>query len=427
MDHSLLSVTHPLSRVAKMCRFLGRLLVVLFGLIILLVLDFSPTVSAPKVPTAQQALRVRGHAQQLQMQLRQNNGLASLRLDRDDLASAASLASALREFGRIESFIFEKALTLRMSRQFGFIWINAEARIFSSTKGFPESQLKIGDLQLGSRFSRWGINRATEFARWHGIKVPPVDDLVRSMRVDKDAVVLAVHLPLGGAFANDLSHFRGQPVDAAQTAKTYCLLVAQNRKKLTVDMAALVRQAFAPLRADITSVEQNRATLVALAMYVTSVEAGRLAGDAAQRVRKCTGHRARVILAERADLASHWSLSAALAVSLGDEVGGAMGEWKELSDSRPGGSGFSFVDLAADRAGLAFARHASDPATASATAQKLRKATSDYLLPIRALALSEGLTEQAFVAEFKSIDNAKFSAAKSRIDAVLAKSAAQQR
>jgi hypothetical protein len=185
-------------------------------------------------------------------------------------------------------------------------------------------------------------------------------------------------------------------------------------------MAIVVRRAFAPTKSTLSLVEQNRSAFVALAMYATLPNAGRLAGNASQRVKSCGKDRPEPLLAGRADLAKHWALSAALAVSLGDDIGTAMGEWKELSDSRPGGSGFSFVDLAADRAGLAVARRASDPTTAATVLSRLRTATDEEMLPVRALALSEGLSERDFVASYRAIDSAQFAIAKDRIDRVIA-------
>ena len=58
----------------------------------------------------------------------------------------------------------------------------------------------------------------------------------------------------------------------------------------------------------------------------------------------------RVTLAGRDDFAQHWLLSAALAIEGGGALADAMGLSKELQDARSG-SGFSFNDLAADRAG----------------------------------------------------------------------------
>lgn len=410
--------------------FLRRLVVAMFGmvgLLIVLAIDLSPVVPDRTKPTAEQALLVRRQVQRLQEQLRGNDGRASITLSRADLAGITALVSALKKFGQVNAIVAENALTIRSSHQFWVVWLNTEAKIFPSAKGFPDTHFQIGDLPLGSRLSRWIVNGAVEVTRDRGIEVPPVDDLIRSVRFDADSMRVDIHIPLGGAFANDISNLRSQPVDARRAASIYCHLRAENTKAPTSDMAILVRRAFANDTSGGTIVDRNRAALVALAMYTVSPEAGRLAGDATQRVRKCTGANREVRLAGRGDLASHWALSAALAVSLGADVGRALGEWKELSDSRPGGSGFSFVDLAADRAGLAFARLASDPATAVATARNLRLATTEYLLPVRALALAEGLTERQFVSQFKALDSAQFSAATSRIDAVLAKNEAPSR
>ena len=427
MEHHSVPVTPLLSRFAKRRRFLGRALLAALGILLALALDFSPVVPEAKPPIAEQAQRVRGIVEQLRAQLRGNNGLATLRLDHGDLTSAATLASQLKKFGRIDGRIDNKEMTIRVSRRFGYLWVNGEARVGSSTRGFPDVALKIGDLPLGRILSRWIVQLARHTVRSRGVDVPPVNDLVRSIDVQNNVVSINIHMPLGGAFANDLSNFRSQPVDAAQTAAIYCQLIKRNTKSPTTDMVVVVRRAFAQTGSALPMIEQNRSALVALAMYAVSPDSGRLAGDATQRIRACRGSNDAPLLAGRTDLANHWALSAALAVSLGADVGRAMGEWKELSDSRPGGTGFSFVDLAADRAGLALARRATDPATAVATAKRLQSADTEYLLPIRALALSEGLTEQQFVTGFKTINSAQFNAAKARIDKVLAKSTQQTR
>jgi hypothetical protein len=57
-----------------------------------------------------------------------------------------------------------------------------------------------------------------------------------------------------------------------------------------------------------------------------------------------------VTLAGRQDSAQHFLVSAALAAEGGGPLADAIGLYKEVADSR-GGSGFSFNDLAADRAG----------------------------------------------------------------------------
>jgi hypothetical protein len=59
-------------------------------------------------------------------------------------------------------------------------------------------------------------------------------------------------------------------------------------------------------------------------------------------------------LYKREDLAQHFVGAAALTASMNRRVANALGEVKELSDTKAGGSGFSFVDLAADKAGSRF-------------------------------------------------------------------------
>ena len=60
-----------------------------------------------------------------------------------------------------------------------------------------------------------------------------------------------------------------------------------------------------------------------------------------------------VRLGGRGDLAQHFALSAWLAATGGEGLSDLAGLYKELKDAQ-GGSGFSFTDLAADRAGSRF-------------------------------------------------------------------------
>jgi hypothetical protein len=112
----------------------------------------------------------------------------------------------------------------------------------------------------------------------------------------------------------------------------------------------------------------------------------------------------------------HWTLSAALGAVLGDKSAVAIGEWKELSDSLPFGSGFSFMDLAADRSGLHMARRAVDPQTASETTRELASVTEEQIFPVALKAAQEGLSEQQFIARFGSIEAAKYQEMVSWID-----------
>jgi hypothetical protein len=98
-------------------------------------------------------------------------------------------------------------------------------------------------------------------------------------------------------------------------------------------------------------VAENRAALAAAAAYANRRLVRDLAaGQAAPQRRPMH----RVTLRGRRDLAQHFTTSAALAAQGSTLISDAVGLFKELRDA-DGGSGFSFADLAADRAGARFA------------------------------------------------------------------------
>ena len=111
--------------------------------------------------------------------------------------------------------------------------------------------------------------------------------------------------------------------------------------------------------------------------------------------------RARVTVYGRTDWSRHFWVSAALTV-LGDANRSiTVGLAKELMDTAPGGSGFSFSDLAADAAGGAFAVAATrDDSSARAMQRRILRGVNieDFLPDIRDL--PEGLTRDQLQAEY---------------------------
>lgn len=95
---------------------------------------------------------------------------------------------------------------------------------------------------------------------------------------------------------------------------------------------------------------RGRATLLVLAVHLAGKDLAAVVPAARNwpRVRWVN-----ITLAGRHDLAQHFVISAALAAWAGEPVADAIGLYKELEDARHG-SGFSFIDLAADRAGTRF-------------------------------------------------------------------------
>ena len=101
----------------------------------------------------------------------------------------------------------------------------------------------------------------------------------------------------------------------------------------------------------------NQAAILALGVIlgeerVAAVASRRIDLD---RMAEINAIRARITLRGRNDLARHFWVSAALVILADPRRSKVVGVGKELMDSMPDGSGFSFVDLAANLAGIRFA------------------------------------------------------------------------
>jgi hypothetical protein len=111
--------------------------------------------------------------------------------------------------------------------------------------------------------------------------------------------------------------------------------------------------------------------------------------------------------------------SAAIAAAAGVPLADWAGVYKELSDAR-GGSGFSFSDLAADRAGTAFGRIATrDHESARRLQDMAERLVEDDYMP-RVNDLVDNLPEGEFVRRFGGVGQAKFNEVVGDIDARIA-------
>lgn len=106
----------------------------------------------------------------------------------------------------------------------------------------------------------------------------------------------------------------------------------------------------------------------------------------------------------RRDLAKHFAVSIALTVPLGPQTAEAFGILKEVRDAQ-GGTGFSFVDLQADLAGVSFAR-AVQKGRPSLHALAASFQLNDFIPPTNDL--QEGLPWEAFTATYGSTQDDRF-------------------
>lgn len=158
-------------------------------------------------------------------------------------------------------------------------------------------------------------------------------------------------------------------------------------------------------------IEENRAILITLALYLSGKDPSRLLGEKYEAPTSMYP-----TLAGRGDLAQHFAISAALTGVTDSHIANVIGVFKEVQDSQ-GGSGFSFADLTADRAGVRFAEQAIGSATSARDVQR-RVASLDVETAIMPsiTALPEGLQDPEFRRRFEQRDSAAYNVVKDEIE-----------
>lgn len=157
--------------------------------------------------------------------------------------------------------------------------------------------------------------------------------------------------------------------------------------------------------------EENRAVLTVLALYLSGKDPTRLLGEGFDGPAPI-----RPTLAGRGDLAQHFAVSAALTALTDGHVADVVGVFKEVQDSH-GGSGFSFADLTADRAGVRFAERAvASKASAWDVQQRVASLAVESAIMPSVAALPEGLQDPECRRRFERRDGAAYDAVKDEIE-----------
>lgn len=376
----------------------------------------GPKVGRPPRPNAIEVKAARDALDQIRAGSTRPGGVATVVLDNRQLRGLSALAGDATPLGRVDAQVRDRVLhgAASVALPLG-LWFNIRFEVTGSHRRFPEMRLRVGRLPLPAWISDPLVEAGRRMLVWRGVDVPPFDAIVRGMAVGPSRVAAQIKLPGSGGMTRNLAKLHAGAIDDRVVARTYCALQLEQRRAHAGDLPSHIRRTFVTAPG---GGADNRARLVALAMFVVPERARDLVPFSDTLLARCGPPDSTILLAGRNDLTKHWSLSAALAAMLGEDTAASIGEWKELSDSE-GGSGFSFVDLSADRSGTHFARRASDPSTASATRDHLARADQNRILPLALLRQEEGMTDAQFVARYRAIDAARYRATVAIIDRVL--------
>lgn len=218
------------------------------------------------------------------------------------------------------------------------------------TNGLPKTAyLKLGRLTIPGALVDYLIEKHHDLilpdAEWQALS-----NLVKRIGFIKDRLIVTYqwqdHLPatLSGTLLSE------EEIKRIKLYQQHLKEVTQNTAHNRLNLTELTHPLFklATIRSrDGDPVAENRAVILVLTLYVNRLTLNRLI-PALKSDSKPVWHS--VNLNHRNDLTKHYLVSAALSAYAGTPLADAIGLFKELEDSK-GGSGFSFNDLAANRAG----------------------------------------------------------------------------
>lgn len=284
-------------------------------------------------------------------------GLRALVLSQADLDLLANYAAHQMLQGSAQVVLVPGRAILRASvpvqgRGFGD-WLNIEAGL-QQTAGLPVfEQLRIGRVPVPAFIADFAVRRLLIHLKADD-EVAVAGEMIRSVRFEANNVQMLYHWrpqaakDMISALMPKGDHTRLKAYSDRMAALAASLDPTQpvSLAKLLPPMFALAQQR--SVNGDAAA--ENRTAILVLAFFANHLGLYRIApeADAWQSPPPRT-----VLLAGREDTPLHFLVSAVIASRAGSPLSNAIGLFKEVDDSR-GGSGFSFNDLAADRAGTRF-------------------------------------------------------------------------
>lgn len=308
-------------------------------------------------------------------------------------------------------------------------YFNIESRLLPAEE-LAIDYIKVGDLRLPGDLALnsvvWLVDNWT-----HSEVATNAKAQISKVDMSNDGVVLTIE-PLD-ALLNELNTLStglsmDQDDELRQQTAYYLQFLASTlpakrlQSQSLSDYVQLVMTEAAGRSQRDTAVAHNEAALMALAIFIGHHRMANLVGDVQPDANHALKPAAPAVLHRRHDLAQHFTISAALEVVSRENVTMAIGEFKELMDRAMGGSGYSFVDLAADMSGIAFARLLLDPAKAYDAQRQLAGGVTESNIIPSINGLPEGMSKAEFDTRFGEVDSpayqAQVSEVKRRVDAL---------
>jgi len=335
--------------------------------------------------------------------------VTAVALNERDLALLMNHGAHRAFGGRAEVRLAPGTATLHASQPLPLLpsvglWLNVEG-VLQQTGGLPElASLRVGRLPLPTALAEPLIKRG--LAHWGiGEELLDLRDVVDRVAFGQDRLTLVYRWQADttsrllsaltpGAERERLRAYSDRLV---RLVDAHIAAVGERPLILAQLLGPIFKLARERSAAGGNAAHENRAAILTLALYTTGRGVVAIVPAAHDWPRPI---RLLVTLGGRDDFPLHFMISAALAMEGTSPLVNAIGLAKEVADSRHG-SGFSFNDLAANKAGLRFGRMALEQP--GALQQRVAAGVAEASLMPKVDDLPEFLDQAEFVARFGGV------------------------
>lgn len=289
---------------------------------------------------------------------------------------------------------------------------------FKLTKqhGYPViNSLQIGSIKIADEFAGMlleSIIKYTPLKEYYILAAQHIRDIQFNSKGLTISYITSTDLHLKNKLG--LNNKNYQPVIFYQ--QQISNIIAQHNPKWRLSLTELLQPLFklAYHRSTFTNaISENRAVLVAISTYVNKNE---IQAFLPIDISPTTHRQYPASLYQRTDMAKHFIASAVLAATGAGTLAHILGQEKELIDAKQG-SGFSFIDLAGDRAGLRFGKTAVESEAQAKKLQKHMANIKDYTAFMPEVRdLPENMNDLTFKQIYRSIYSSKYQRVLKRID-----------
>ncbi|GAA5134227.1 hypothetical protein [Thalassotalea piscium] len=416
-------------RIVKWLLLLILLVVISLGITLFLAIDAQPSVIQNNQLDSALAQKSKQLLKRTLSVLKQQQDASIITMSQGELNGLSALLH--RAIPNVASNITlsNKNMNVAVSVSLPIInrYINIETQILPSQDRLVLNTISIGSLSLSGTFTlrmvRWALNNLVQVNLGDSLLT-----MIGEVRINKAYCTFTLSLPKNLASLNkegsllfalrdELSLF-GDPaiISAYYQELVHVSALAPNKASLAYYFRHLFQ--FAEQRTlafgQTAAINENKAALLALGLYFGADKFELLVGDISQLDMNNKKLRRKLqsytLLQGRADLQKHFIYSVALQLFSSVSASDAIGEFKEFIDSNKGGSGFSFADLMADRAGTRLAELATTSQPNAIKVQGLLAHITDETLLPSIDGLPEGLSSKRFEAKYEAIHSQAYQA-----------------